>query len=79
MNEDEENRVKVFAAVDAVPARRYRRPTLLSALRQASKAGLPVKSAVSEPDGSIELKFGEPDAATEGNGLDKWIAKHGTH
>jgi hypothetical protein len=47
--------------------RRPRKPTLAGALKQATKAGHPVKGAVIDPDGKIELKFGEPDASATTN------------
>ena len=53
-------------------------PTLTRALREAKQAGEHVRGASLYGD-HIELKLGEPDAATEGNDLDKWIAKHGAH
>lgn len=55
-------------------APRRRRPTLARALKEANKAGKPVKGAVLGPDGTIELKFGEPGTEPP-NDLDKWIAK----
>jgi hypothetical protein len=39
--------------------RRPRKVTLMGALRQADKAGHPAKSAISHPDGRIELHFAE--------------------
>jgi hypothetical protein len=39
-----------------------RKPTLAAALREAKKAGKPVKGAVIAPDGKIELLIGEPEA-----------------
>ena len=49
------------------PARRKRKPTLAAALKQATKAGLPVRRARIEPDGSIEIDVGEPEPTEASN------------
>jgi hypothetical protein len=48
-----------------------RKPTLVSELRQAKKAGLSVKGATIEPDGRLSLQFGEPEPTEASN---PWLA-----
>ena len=63
---------------DPAPVERARRrpcrPTLASALKEASKAGQHVSGAVIEP-GKIELRFGEPGAAPSSNPWDAEIER----
>ncbi len=47
------------AKIDAARKRRVRKPSLRSAMLQASKTGVPVSGAVVRPDGSVELRFGQ--------------------
>jgi hypothetical protein len=49
------------------PRRRPRKPTLALALKQAAKAGVPVRRARIEPDGSIALDIGEPQPTETDN------------
>jgi hypothetical protein len=51
--------------------RRQRRPTLASALREAAKAGVPVRSAQVEA-GKVTLTFGEVEPTDESN---PWLAE----
>ena len=64
------------ASFSAKPARRKRKPTLASAIKQATKAGLTV-TAVTVKAGEVTLQVGEPDAKAAGD-LDAWLAKRGT-
>jgi hypothetical protein len=50
--------------------RRPRKPTLTAALKQALKAGKPVRGAEITPDG-VKLTFGEPEATEHVN---PWLA-----
>ena len=60
----------------ATPKReRKRKPSLARELKQASNAGLAVACATIEPDGSVSLQFGKPQAEPT-NDLDQWMAKH---
>jgi hypothetical protein len=60
--------VRVQAVLGASKkARAPRRPTLANALKQADKAGKSVRGAVIDPDGKIELTFGEPDLPEANN------------
>jgi hypothetical protein len=62
------------------PKRRMRRPTITSEVAQATKAGIPVKSASKAPDGTVTLTFGQPDAPTK-NDVNEWDTEleHGRH
>jgi hypothetical protein len=44
--------------------RKPRKPTLAAALKEADKAGRPVRSAVIAPSGEFTLQFGEPETPT---------------
>jgi hypothetical protein len=44
-------------------ATRQRRPSLASAIKQASKAGAVIAGAVVKPDGSVALQFGKEGCA----------------
>ncbi|MGB7835557.1 MAG: hypothetical protein WBL84_25460, partial [Xanthobacteraceae bacterium] len=59
---------------EAEPRKRHRRLSLAAALKQADKAGKPVRGAVIAPSGEFTLQFGEPEKP-EGNAFDKWKAK----
>jgi hypothetical protein len=48
--------------------RRKRKPTLASALKQASKAGASVAGATITPDGSVKLEFGDVEKTDQANG-----------
>jgi hypothetical protein len=50
--------------------RRQRKPTLANALKQAAKAGVPVKSAVVGAEG-VTLQFGKSEQATDLNDWDE--------
>jgi hypothetical protein len=52
--------IKALAMPPPRKPRAPRKPTLAGALREADKAGRPVRGAVIEAD-KIELKFGEPE------------------
>jgi hypothetical protein len=49
-----------------------RKPTLTAALKQAHKAGKPVRGAEFTADGGVKLTFGEPEAAEQVN---PWLAE----
>jgi hypothetical protein len=51
--------------------RKARKPTLTAALRQARKAGQPVRAAEITAAG-VKLEFGEPEAAAEQ--VNPWLA-----
>jgi hypothetical protein len=51
-----------------------RNPSIAALIKRVEKSGREVTS-VTLPDGT-KLNFGEPDATTTSNDLDKWIAKH---
>jgi hypothetical protein len=52
----------IGAAMPPAPKpRRPRKPTLAGALKEADRAGRPVRAAVIEA-GKVELRFGEPEA-----------------
>jgi hypothetical protein len=68
MIEDKAKVGKDVGAIDGVPARRHRTPTLATALRQAKAAGALVTGAVIEA-GKITLEFGEPEASAD---LNEW-------
>ena len=59
------------AQTPAEDARKPRRPTLATALRQAAKAGKSVKGAEVYPD-RVALQFGEPEPAKPEN---PWLAE----
>jgi hypothetical protein len=59
----------------SVRPRRVRKPSLATLLKQAAKAGQPVRGAVIEPDGKIELIFGQPDPPEPANPWDTEIEK----
>jgi hypothetical protein len=70
----------VDLVVGAKPRWRSRKPSLAHALKEAEKAGRPVKVATITPDGSVSINFGAPDAPdASGNELDKWMAKRNAH
>jgi hypothetical protein len=50
---------------------RKRKPSLSSALSNARRAGMAIKSAVVEADGRIVLTFGEPGNAAD-NDANPW-------
>jgi hypothetical protein len=54
--------------------RKPRKPTLTAALRQALKAGKPVRGAEFTADGGVKLTFGEPEAAEQTN-PNPWLAE----
>jgi hypothetical protein len=56
--------------------RRSRKPKPEIVVKRARAAGLQVTSYTV---GDVTVRLGEPDAAPQGNDLDKWIAKHGAH
>jgi hypothetical protein len=56
-------------------ARKPPKPNLASELKQANKAGQPVKAATITAD-SVTLTFGQPEEEPPSNDLDKWLAKH---
>jgi hypothetical protein len=62
------------AASRAKLTRRQRRPTLASALKQAGKAGVPVKAATLGSDG-VKLEFGESGQATDINPWDEVLRR----
>jgi hypothetical protein len=51
--------------------RRQRRPTLASALKQAAKAGTPVRRATIEADGAVTIVVGQPEPTEATN---PWLA-----
>lgn len=66
--------LKAFAALAAPPKWRERKPTLAAALKEAERAGRPVKGAALYAD-HIEITFGEPalDArAVDGASFNPW-------
>lgn len=52
------------------PAKRQRKPSLASAIKQAGKAGVNVAGATVKPDGSVALEFGETPTSQEDNEWD---------
>ena len=61
----------------AIRRRSPRNPTLASALKQATKAGVAVAGATINPDGSVEVEFGksgQPGHAA-GNEWDKVLRR----
>jgi hypothetical protein len=56
--------------------RKRRRLSLARAMREGRKAGVDVTV---DADGTITLRFGETAAASTGNELDEWMAKHHAH
>jgi hypothetical protein len=60
------------------PPRAPRKPTLAAALKEADRAGEPVKGAAIYPD-RVELRFGEAAAVSNNNkdnDVEAWINKH---
>jgi hypothetical protein len=53
--------------------KRVRRPTLRDALKAAQKVGVPVKSAVLDPDGRVTLTFGSGESVA--STTDDWDKK----
>jgi hypothetical protein len=52
--------------------RKARKPTLSAALKQAAKAGTPVRRASQAPDGTVTLVIGEPEPTEASN---PWLAE----
>jgi hypothetical protein len=64
-------RLALDALVEQHPKpKRRRRLSLAAALKQADKAGKPVRGATIE-DGKVELRFGEPDSTEPGDLWDR--------
>lgn len=66
-------------ALASPPPRKPRKPTLAGALKEADRAGKPVRGAVIAPSGEFTLQFGEPEAALSSNTDDEveaWFKKH---
>ncbi len=57
--------LKVGIVAVSPQKRRERKPTLATQLKQASKAGVAVKSATVAADGSVTLSFGDPSPRSD--------------
>ena len=55
------------AALGIVPARKPRRPTLISVSKQARTAGINIARIEMKPDGTVVVVTGKPEAATPEN------------
>jgi hypothetical protein len=55
------------------PAKRQRKPSVGTLIKQAEKSGKPVTS-VTTPDGTV-LHFGEPEQATQSNPWDEVLSR----
>jgi hypothetical protein len=67
--------VMTIVRVDVKKPPRHRKPSLAAVLKQATQAGQSVKGAVIEPNGKIELTFGEPDPSESTNPWNAEIKK----